>query len=80
MNKPRKAMTPEQKERLTEAAEKTFQFLAWDLLQGQPDQSMTAEDARSYIADYVEEPDWFDVTYEERQECLALAIPEDVCI
>ena len=73
-------MTEETKNTMVKACELTWLEKGYDILLMQPDHSMSAEDAQDCVADYVDEPGWWDLTYEERHECLAVAIPNDVCI
>jgi len=73
-------MTNETRKKMIAACEETFNRVAWDLLETQPNKSMSAKEAQDCVADYVEEPGWWHLTYEERHECLAEAIPGDVCM
>jgi len=75
-------MTDETKERMVEACRNAWNAIAYDILQLQENNEMSAEDAQDCTADYVDMhiDGWWDLTYEERHECLAVAIPNDVCI
>jgi len=75
-----KTMSPKLKKRMVQACASAWRNIAMDMLTGQPSHSMSAEDAQEITADYVTASGWFDLTYEERHECLKLAIPRDVCI
>jgi len=68
------------REAFIEACKEAWNMIAFDILQLQDDNEMTAKDAQDCTADYVDIPGWWDLTYEERHEYLAVAIPNNVCL
>lgn len=75
-----KALSPKLKEEMIRACQATWLSIGIDMLRRQPDQSMSAENAREITADYVTASEWWDITHEERAVCLREAIPRDVVL
>ena len=73
-------MKAEVKARMVKACRETFQRIAYDLLLDAENHWMAAEEVQDYVAEYVDTPGWWQLTYEHRHECLAEAIPNDQAI